>query len=202
MKRRSGRRSTPKRTRKPARGRMSIGGAITGLMVALSSSFLFAVLTGVVLQDRGHNLHKVVRGETDWASSGAGTAFAVALFLSFLWGGYTAGRMGAGSGAANGLLVPLLGLLAAAGLIGLRLGVQGADSYDFPFGVGNLPLDGNFTPLGFGIVGACLAAIVAGGMWGGVIGARWHLRKDESRYAERSSPEEDTFSDLGRREGS
>ena len=179
-----------------SRGRVSLGGSLTGLMVALSSTFLFAVLTGAVLQSQGHNLHRVVMGRTPWASPGAGTAFVVAVFLSFLWGGYTAGRMGAGAGALNGGLVPGIALLVTGALAAFRVGVQGADRFHFPFGVGNLPLDANFSPLGIAVVAGVAVALLAGGIWGGIIGARWHLRLDDEFDAVFRSSEGDSFTDL------
>ncbi|HEX2054631.1 MAG TPA: hypothetical protein VHJ78_13010 [Actinomycetota bacterium] len=184
-----------RRSARYEKGRVSVGGALTGLMVALSSSFIFAVLTGAVLDSQGHDLHKVVRGETPWASPGAGTAFVLAVFLSFLWGGYTAGRMGGGSGAANGGLVPAIALLVVGGLLALRIGVQSADSFNFPFGVGNLPLDANFTPLGMAVVAGVAVALLAGGVWGGVLGARWHLKLTEE-YETVYDTGTDSFGDL------
>ena len=38
----------------------------------------------------------------------------IAQFLSYMWGGYTAGRMGRGAGLVNGFLVPVVALIVAA----------------------------------------------------------------------------------------
>lgn len=187
---RSGHRATRIR-----RGKVSMGGILTGLMVGVSSSFVFAVMAGAVLQWQGHDLQAVVRGNTAWASAGAGTAFVLAVFLSFLWGGYTAGRMGAGSGATNGGLVPVAALVIVGIFLGVRVGLQGQNLFNFPFGVGNLPLDANFTSLGLAVVGGVVVSLVAGGVWGGIIGARWHQRLDELTSEYRSSGT-DSFSDL------
>lgn len=193
---RAGRFAVPgRRSAKYERGQVSLGGGLTGLMVALSASFLFALLTGAVLASQGHDLHRVVRGETPWASPGAGTAFVLAIFLSFLWGGYTAGRMGGGSGGANGALVPVIALFAAGGLLAMRLWAQGEESFEFPFGVGALPLDANFTPLGLAVVAGVAVALLAGGIWGGILGGRWHLRRNEE-YATGYDTGTDSFGDL------
>ena len=175
---------------------VSLGGCLTGLMVALSSTFLFAILTGAVLQAQGHDLHKVVRGETPWASPGAGTAFVLAVFLSFLWGGYTAGRMGAGAGGLNGAMVPVIALLALGAMAAVRVGVQRADSFDFPFGVGTLPLDANFTPLGIAVVAGVVISLLLGGIWGGIIGSRWHLKGADEFDGAYESAGADSFTDL------
>lgn len=195
MWRRPGRRSVPPAPRH-RQGKVSVGGALTGLMVSISATFLFCLLAGAVLQAQGHDLHRVVLGNTAWASAGAGTAFVLAVFLSFLWGGYTAGRMGGGAGASNGALVPVIALLALAIAGGLTVGLQQMERFTFPFGVGSLPLNANFTPLGIAVTAGAAAAMLAGGIWGGVIGARWHLRLDDESYAEYQPAGTDSFSDL------
>ncbi len=184
------------RARGSRRRRVSLGASLTGLMVALSATFVFTVLAGAALQSQGHDLHKVVQGRTPWASPGAGTAFVLAVFLSFLWGGYTAGRMGAGAGGLNGGLVPGIALIVIAALTGFRLGVQGRDIIELPFGVGNLPLDANFTPLGIAVVAGVAVSLLAGGIWGGIIGARWHMRLDEEYEAAYEATGGEPFTDL------
>lgn len=179
-----------------ARGRVSLGGALTGLMVALSSTFVFAVIAGAVLNAQGHDLHRVVQGRTAWASGGAAVAFVLAVLLSFMWGGYTAGRMGAGAGAANGGLVPAITLLGLGAFFGITAGAQGMESFEFPFGVGRLPLDANFTPLGIAVVAGVAVALLAGGIWGGVIGARWHERYVDEFDTGYETAGSDSFTDL------
>jgi hypothetical protein len=164
-------------------------------MVSLSATFLFSLLAGAVLQGQGHDLHKVVQGNTAWASAGAGTAFVLAVFLSFLWGGYTAGRMGGGAGAANGALVPGIALLALA-VAGGSAVLQGMERFTFPFGVGSLPLDANLTPLGIAVTAGAAVSMLAGGIWGGIIGARWHLRLNDELYAGYETAGTDSFTDL------
>lgn len=177
-------------------GRVSLGGSLTGLMVALSSTFIFSVLAGAVLNGQGHDLHKVVRGNTAWASAGAGTAFVLAVFLSFMWGGYTAGRMGGGAGAMNGGLVPVIALLGLGVFLGITAGAQGMDTFEFPFGVGTLPLDANFTSLGIAVVAGAAVALIAGGIWGGVIGARWHMKLVDDFDTGYEASGGDSFTDL------
>lgn len=178
------------------RGRVSLGGALTGLMVALSSTFVFAVIAGAVLNAQGHDLHRVVQGRTAWASGGAAVAFVLAVLLSFMWGGYTAGRMGASAGAANGGLVPAIALLGLGAFFGITAGAQGMESFEFPFGVGRLPLDANFTPLGIAVVAGVAVALLAGGIWGGVIGARWHERNVDEFDTGYETAGSDSFTDL------
>lgn len=194
MWRRSGLRDRGRATRY-RQGKVSLGGSLTGLMVSLSATFIFSVLAGAVLQAQGHDLHKVVQGNTAWASAGAGTAFVLAVFLSFLWGGYTAGRMGGGAGATNGALVPGIALLALAAAGGSAV-LQGMERFTFPFGVGSLPLDANLTPLGIAVTAGAAVSMLAGGIWGGIIGARWHLRLNDELYAGYETAGTDSFTDL------
>jgi hypothetical protein len=177
-------------------GRVSLGGSLTGLMVALSSTFIFSVLAGSALNAQGHDLHKVVHGNTAWASAGAGTAFVLAVFLSFMWGGYTAGRMSGGAGALNGGLVPAIALLGLGTFFGITVGARRMDTFEFPFGVGTLPLDANFTPLGIAVVAGSAVALLAGGIWGGVIGARWHMKLIDDFETGYEASEGDSFTDL------
>jgi hypothetical protein len=188
--------SSSLRTGRSGAGKVSLGGSLTGLMVALSSTFIFSVLAGAVLNNQGHDLHKVVHGNTAWASAGAGTAFVLAVFLSFMWGGYTAGRMGGGAGAVNGGLVPLIALLGLGTFLGITAGAQGLDTFEFPFGVGTLPLDANFTTLGIAVVAGAAVALLAGGIWGGIIGARWHMRLVDDFDTGYEASGGDSFTDL------
>jgi hypothetical protein len=188
--------SSSLRTGRSGAGKVSLGGSLTGLMVALSSTFIFSVLAGAVLNNQGHDLHKVVHGNTAWASAGAGTAFVLAVFLSFMWGGYNAGRMGGGAGAVNGGLVPLIALLGLGTFLGITAGAQGLDTFEFPFGVGTLPLDANFTTLGIAVVAGAAVALLAGGIWGGIIGARWHMRLVDDFDTGYEASGGDSFTDL------
>jgi hypothetical protein len=165
-------------------------------MVALSSTFVFSVLAGAVLNSQGHDLHKVVHGNTAWASAGAGTAFVLAVFLSFMWGGYTAGRMGGGAGAVNGGLVPAIALLGLGAFFAITAGARGMDTFEFPFGVGTLPLDANFTALGFVVVAGAAVALLAGGIWGVIIGARWHMKLADEFDTAYETSGTDSFTDL------
>ncbi len=197
LRRRGSRSHSVRRSRGPKTGgKVSLGGSLTGLMVALSSTFVFAVLAGALLNAQGYDLHLVVQGRTEWASSGAAVAFVLAVLLSFMWGGYTAGRMGGGAGAVNGGLVPAIALAGLAAFFGITVGWQGLDTFEFPFGVGTLPLDANFTALGIAVVGASAVALLAGGIWGGVIGARWHQRLVEEFDGGYESAGGDAFNDL------
>jgi hypothetical protein len=179
------------------RGGVSLGGVATGSLVAIASTVALMVWGAAILDAEGYDLHEALRGELSWTSAAVGIGFVTAVFLSYLWGGYAAGRMGIESGGVNGALVALFTLLAAAAAAYVVVGPLDADSVDLPLGVGSLPLDGNFTGPGFGFVAAILLAMVTGAIWGGMNGSRWHRRVEddyeELRYQITGT---DSFSDL------
>jgi hypothetical protein len=181
------------------RGGVSLGGAATGVVVALACAVGLTVWGTALLEAQGYDLHGALRGDFTWASAGVAIGFVTAVFVSYLWGGYAAGRMGAGAGIVNGVLVAVLTLLLVAAAAYLALEVLSIDEVDLPLGIGLLPLDANFTSPGFGVVGAIVLAIFGGAIWGGVNGARWHLRVEadyeDARYQITGT---DSFSDLRR----
>jgi hypothetical protein len=181
------------------RGGVSLGSAVTGLVVALTCAAGLVVWGAALLEAQGYDLHGALRGEFSWASAGVGIGFVTTIFVAYLWGGYTAGRMGAGAGAVNGLLVAVFTLILAAAAVYITLEIVQVDEVDLPLGVGALPLDANFSRPGFGVVAAILLAVFGGAIWGGVIGARWHLRAEagyeDARYQITGT---DSFSDLRR----
>jgi hypothetical protein len=179
------------------RGGVSLGGAATGTMVAIASTLGLTLWGAAVLDAQGYDLHEALRGELSWTSAGVGIGFVTAVFLSFLWGGYAAGRMGVEAGAINGLLVGVFALLVGAAAAYVAIGLLDADAVDLPLGIGSLPLDANFTGPGFGFVGAILVAMIGGAIWGGVNGSRWHLRvEDDSEELRYQITGTDSFSDL------
>jgi hypothetical protein len=179
------------------RGGVSLGGAATGTIVAIASMLGLTVWGAAVLDAQGYDLHEALRGELSWTSAGVGIGFVTAIFLSFLWGGYAAGRMGVEAGAINGLLVGVFTLLVAAAAAYIAVGLVDAEAVDLPLGIGSLPLDANFTGPGFGFVGAILLAILGGAVWGGMNGSRWHLRvEDDYEEVRYQITGTDSFSDL------
>jgi hypothetical protein len=181
------------------RGGVSLGSAVTGLVVALACAGGLVLWGVALLEAQGYDLHGALRGEFTWASGGVGIGFVTAIFLAYLWGGYAAGRMGAGAGMVNGLLVAFFTLILVAAAAYVALEIVNVDEVDLPLGIGKLPLDANFTGPGFGVVAAIVLAIFGGAIWGGVNGARWHLRAeadyDDARYQITGT---DSFSDLRR----
>lgn len=159
-----------------ARGGVAFGPIATGVMVAFGAMFLLTAVIGGVLAGMGY-WEGVQAGEVTEVGIGAGIALIVAQFLSYLWGGYTAGRMGRGAGVANGLLVPLAAIAVALIVIGIAAALGARANLNLPFTTAQLPLeDQTLLNWGIGFSVASLAMMFIGGAIGGVLGARWHSK--------------------------
>ena len=168
-----------------ARGGISGGAILTGVLVAFGAMFLFSALIGGILAALGIAEVDITRGEAIDAGIGAGIAFVVAQFLAYLWGGYTAGRMGRGAGVGNGLLVPLVAIVIAV-ITGFVVASLGATAnLNLPFTENRLPLENDYlVSWGIGIGIASLVAMFVGGAIGGGLGARWHTKLEQDVYGE------------------
>ncbi len=160
-----------------ARGGVAFGPVLTGVVVAFGAMFLLSAIVGGVLASVGLVESDVTAGEAIDAGIGAGIALVIAQFLSYLWGGYTAGRMARGSGIANGLLVPLIALIVGAIVVGIATALGANANLNLPFTTNQLPLDETtLVDWGIGIGIASLVAMFLGGALGGGMGARWHTK--------------------------
>jgi hypothetical protein len=163
------------------RGGVAGGAVITGVVVAFGAMFLLSAIVGGVLVAIGATEATVTEGEAVQAGIGAGIALVVAQFLSYLWGGYTAGRMARGAGTANGLLVPIVALVVGAAVVGVVAALGADASLNLPFSTNRLPLeDSNVVDWGIGIGVAALVAMFLGGIVGGGMGARWHTKLEQA----------------------
>jgi hypothetical protein len=143
----------------------------------LAAAGLAAILAGIVAA-AGAALG-LTEGSTDKIGLGGGIALLAVLFVSYLAGGYVAGRMARFDGARQGVGVWLWSILVA-GAVAL-LAVAGGSKYNvldqlnlprIPVDQGSLTTGGTIALIG-GLVVSLLAAMV-----GGVLGARWHRRVD------------------------
>lgn len=161
-----------------ARGGVSLGAILTGVVVAFGAMFLLFALVGGVIAAIAANTDDIARGEAVDIGIGAGIAIVVAQLLAYLWGGYTAGRMARGAGVLNGLLVPIVALVLAA-LIGAIVGAFGANAtnLNLPFSETRLPTNEDLLlDWGVGLGIAALVAMLLGGIIGGALGAGWHAK--------------------------
>jgi hypothetical protein len=177
-----------------ARGGVSPGAILTGVVVAFGATFILSAIVGGVL---------VALGISNTPSSvvtvgvGAGIALIVAMFLAYLWGGYAAGRMARGAGLANGLLVPVAAIVVALIVGGIVTALGATANLNLPslshFNPG-LPISSNQlrgrvldTTLWMSL--GALVAMFLGGIIGGLLGARWHTKLERQTLKDRAAAE-------------
>jgi hypothetical protein len=170
-----------------ARGGVSFGAILTGVVVAFGALTLLLALAGGILAatDTIDEVTNVSGEDAVTAGAVTGVVLVIAWFLAYMWGGYTAGRMGRGAGFLNGLLVPIVAvlLLLAVGAIASALGAEA--ELNNPLDTVRLPVEeSNLVDIGTGIGIAVLVAMFLGSIIGGMLGARWHT-KLERRVAEK-----------------
>jgi len=170
-----------------ARGGVSFGAILTGVVVAFGALTLLLALAGGILAatDTIDEVSNVAGEDAVTAGTAAGVVLVIAWLFAYMWGGYTAGRMGRGAGFLNGLLVPIVAvlLLLAVGAIASALGAEA--ELNNPLDNVRLPIEeSNLLDIGTGIGIAVLVAMFLGSIIGGMLGARWHT-KLERRVAEK-----------------
>lgn len=178
------------RTVVDARGGISGGAVLTGVVVAFGAMFLLSAIVGGILTAMGITAEDVTESGTIEAGIGAGAVLVAAQFLSYLWGGYAAGRMARGAGALNGLLVPLIAIVIAV-LVGAVVASLGATAnLNLPYSTNRLPIDSDLiVDWGVTISIAALAAMLLGGAIGGGLGSRWHTKLERDALDEAPTPE-------------
>lgn len=160
-----------------ARGGISGGAILTGVVVAFGAMFLLSALVGGILTAIGVSAEDVGTSEAVQAGIGAGVVLVVAQFLAYFWGGYTAGRMARGAGLANGILVPFVAILVAVAVGAVVASLGASANLNLPFSTNRLPLENDFVvDWGLAISLAALGAMLLGGALGGALGARWHTK--------------------------
>jgi hypothetical protein len=163
---------------------------LTGVVVAFGAMFLLSAIVGGILTAMGITAEDVTDSGTVEAGIGAGAVLVAAQFLSYLWGGYTAGRMARGAGVVNGFLVPFIAIVIAV-LVGAVVATLGASAnLNLPYSTNRLPIDSDLVvDWGLTISIAALAAMLLGGVIGGGLGARWHSKLERDALDEAPAPE-------------
>ncbi len=157
-------------------GRISLFGVLAGTLVAYGAflvlaSVVAAVANAVGVSDKVATLNWEEMGVT------AGLIVAAVLLLSYLFGGYVAGRMARRAGALNGFLVFVLGVLVAVGVSLLVNLIADGDEAARNFRNAGIPTSGEEWGNAGTVAGiASLLAIVIGPILGGILGERWHAK--------------------------
>jgi hypothetical protein len=168
-----------------ARGGISPGAILTGVVVTFGALFLFSVIIGGLLAASGAGATDVSPTDVVNAGIAGGIAFLIAWLLASLWGGYTAGRMGRGAGLANGLLVPLVVILVGFVIVAVAAVLGATAELNTPFSVARLPLEESYAvELGTGLTVGILVAMFLGGALGGLLGSRWHTKLERRAIEE------------------
>jgi hypothetical protein len=159
-------------------GPVSAASSLTGSLVAVALTALVLALAAAVVT--GTTLETDLRANS-WRDAGlaGGAVLAGVLFLSFLFGGYAAGRMARRRGALHGVMVFVTSLVAvgAATVIARLLTDADADTVLRNLRSVGVPTTGSEWRDVVTIAGiASLVAMVAGSVIGGVWGERWHSR--------------------------
>jgi hypothetical protein len=155
--------------------KVSLGSVLAGVLVAYGAFAIIAAIAGGILTAAGVDTGSL--SSNDWReySIVSGAAAALSLFLSYLFGGYVAGRMARRAGALNGALVFLFGILLVAG-VAAAIGTQ-ADSDAVMSNLRSMgvPTSGDeYAAIGtFAGLGA-IVAMLLGSLVGGISGERWH----------------------------
>lgn len=156
-------------------GAFSLGSVLSGTLVAYGAFAVLAAIAGGLLTAFGIDSANDLSGDFRDVGIGTGIVAAAVLFVSYLWGGYVAGRMARRAGVVNGLMVFVLGLLLAVG-IGGAIGAQaGTDAITDNLRSIGVPTSGDEW-IGLGTVAGlgAIAAMLLGSMLGGMSGERWH----------------------------
>ena len=166
-----------------ARGGVSAGAVLTGVVVAFGAMFvLTAVISGILV---GLGLTDELRpGEVTDVGIATGIGLVGAQLLAYAWGGYAAGRMSRGAGSANGALVALLAIVIGIAVGAIAAGIGATEDVRTPFNSAQLPADGEVLRWGAGLAVASLVAMFAGGIAGGAMGSRWHTKLERRAVAE------------------
>lgn len=176
-------------------GTVSTASVIAGSLVALAvTAILLGAAVGLVRAMAGGT--DVPRSVRSWGIGGAvWTVFSV--WVGFMFGGYTAGRMARRAGGTNGFLVCLTTFLAA--LTGLAVWVSWGDDGVISTTLHNAGVRNTTGWMTVGVVTAacCLAIMALASTLGGVMGERWHTVLVERALSGRARPAaDDGFVDL------
>jgi hypothetical protein len=167
-----------------ARGGVSFGAILTGVVVAFGAMFVLTAAISGILVALGLS-ENLTPGEQVEAGIATGIGLVIAQFLSYTWGGYAAGRMSRGAGAANGALVALVAVAIGLAVGAIAAGIGATEDLRTPFNSSQLPADGEVLRWGAGLAIAAVVAMFLGAITGGSMGSRWHTKLERQTLEER-----------------
>lgn len=166
-----------------ARGGFSLWALVSGALTAFGLMTLAGLAVGVIVANA--NPDAINSGTAVSLGTTAAVVFVAAQFISYLLGGYTAGRMSRGAGMLHGLLVPVLALGVGALIVWGISAAGDTARLALPFQQGRFAIDRS-TLVDFGVaIGiASLIAMFVGGAVGGMMGSQWHRRLERRAAAD------------------
>jgi hypothetical protein len=168
-------------------GGLDLGAAVAGTLAATGMAALLGSLVGAI-GTIGYQLDDGTP-DADTVNSGGFIAGLVVLVLSFLVGGWVAGRVARYDGGLNGLVSA--GIFVVFSAITAGLGAWLGDRYDI-FADVSLPqwFSNQASATAVLSILVALAVMVAAGWFGGVIGSRYHRKADAylAEYAQGGRP--------------
>jgi hypothetical protein len=157
-------------------GALSPASVIAGLLVAFATAALLVLAAWAVANWLAVSTNLSAYG---WRRLGeiGGVGAAIVLLVAFVYGGYASGRMARRGGVRNGLLTGVAGICLAVGIAFAAggLGAWGPISRE----VHRLGAPTTWTEWRTAafITGICsVVAVIGGGLAGGRLGERWHLK--------------------------
>lgn len=178
--------------------RLSLPSIVAGVLCAYGAFAVLAGLTVGVVEAADVDIDV----SSQWRDLGVAGGLVVAglLFLSYLFGGYVAGRMARRSGALHGAGVFLLGVVLVAGAAALARQLGGADVAGSNLRDLGVPTTGSEWGDIATVAGlASLAAMLLGGLLGGSLGERWHAKLLSRALDPRVGAEAEAVRDAERR---
>ena len=154
---------------------LSLVSVLAGILVAYGAFALLAGIAGGILEATDADTDITAR--LDDLGVAAGLVVAGLLLLSYLFGGYVAGRMARRAGLVHGLAVFVLGVVVLAGVaVGIRA-LAGTDAVVESLRDLGLPTTGDeWADVGTVAGLASLAGALIGALLGGLLGERWHAK--------------------------
>ena len=157
-------------------GSLSFVSVLAGVLTAYGAVALLAALASGVAAAAGVDTD-FTRDEWRQLGTGAAAVLGVVLFLSYLFGGYVAGRMARRAGVLNGLGVFVLGVLIVAVAGGLIGALADTDQIVEELRDLGVPTTADqWSDIGTVAGIASLAAMLLGAALGGSMGERWHAK--------------------------
>ena len=166
-------------------GGFDAGAALAGLLSATGMTAVLGGIAGAI----GTIGYQLETGDTDTLSTTGFVAGLVVLVLSFLFGGWVAGRVARYDGGLNGLIAA--GLFVALSALMAGMGTWFGERYDV-FADISLPQWFSNMSNATAVLSAIVALVgcVVAGWFGGVLGSRYHHKADAylAEYAQGGRP--------------